>query len=95
MPAPFADPIPCLSDACVPPAIIGMAALTTAAMQGADADALATMIDRLDADPAARLYDTSIAYQLSFRRAEGLGLQDEAVSESSLFRIRMNCSPAP
>ena len=51
-------------------------------MQGADADALIAMIDRLDAAPVARLYDTSIAYQLSFRRAEGLDLQDEAVSAS-------------
>ncbi len=88
MPALSADPIPCLSDTCVPRAIIGMAALTTAAMQGADADALAAMIDRLDTDPVARLYDTSIAYQLSFRRAEGLDLQDEAVSASPLFRVR-------
>ncbi len=88
MPAFSADPLPCLSEACVPPAIIGMAALTTTAMQGADAAALAAMIGRLDADPVARLYDTSIAYQLGFRRAEGLGLQDEAISASPLFRIR-------
>ena len=67
-----------------------MAALTTAAMHGADAAALAAMIDRLDADAVARLYDTSIAYQLGFRRAEGLGLQDEAVAASPLFRIRRN-----
>src|ERR1700733_9443234 len=88
MPAFSADPLPCLSEACVPTAIIGMAALTTTAMQGADTAALAAMIGRLDADPVARLYDTSIAYQLGFRRAEGLGLQDEAISASPLFRIR-------
>ena len=90
MTAVAANSIPCLSDACVPRAVIGMAALTTAAMHGADAAALAAMIDRLDADAVARLYDTSIAYQLGFRRAEGLGLQDEAVAASPLFRIRRN-----
>ena len=38
------------------------------------------MIDRSDTDPAARLYDTAIAYQLAFRRAEGLDLLDEALA---------------
>jgi hypothetical protein len=82
------DPIPRLDEACDPPVVIGMAALTTAASHGADPDALAGMIDQLDIDPVARLYDTSIAYQLAFRRAEGLGLQDAAVAASQLFRVR-------
>ena len=69
-----ADPIPRLCDACDPPAVIGVAALTTAASHGATADALAAMIDRSDRDPIARLHDTSIAYQLAFRRVEALGL---------------------
>ena len=90
-----ADPIPRLSDACDPPAVIGAAALTTAAFQGATADALAGMIERLDTDPIARLHDTSIAYQLAFRRAEALGLQAEALAGSQLFRIRRESrSPA-
>jgi hypothetical protein len=83
-----ADPIPRLSDGCDPPVVIGMAALTTAASHGASADELAGMIDRLDADPVARLHDTSIAYQLAFRRAEALGLQAEALDASQLFRVR-------
>jgi len=90
-----ADPIPRLSDAYDPPAVIGMAALTTAAFQGATPDALAGMIERLDTDPIARLHDTSIAYQLAFRRAEALGLQAEALAWSQLFRIRRESrSPA-
>ena len=95
MPAFSADPLPCLSEACVPPAIIGVAALTTTAMQGADAAALAAMIGRLDADPVARLYDTSIAYQLGFRRAEGLGLQDEASLHPRCFVFGETVRAAP
>jgi hypothetical protein len=87
MPPFSAEPVPRLSDTCVPPIVIGMATLTTAAMHGADAGDLATMIGELDVDPAARLYDTSIAYQLDFRRAEGLDLQDKAVAAAKLFRV--------
>lgn len=82
------DPIPQLSNSCIPPAIIGMATLTTAAMHGATSDALAAMIARLDTDPIARTYDTGIARQLAFRCAEGLDLQDEALAASPLFRVR-------
>jgi hypothetical protein len=89
-----ADPTPRLSDACDPPAAIGMAALTTAAFQGRAPDELAGMIERADTDPIARLLDTSIAYQLAFRRAEALRLQDEALAASQLFRIRRE-SPSP
>jgi len=88
MPLPLADTIPRLGGAIDPPVIVGMATLTTAAMHGADADTLATMIDQLDGDPTARLYDTSLAYQLAFRRAEGLGIQEKAVSASPMFRVR-------
>ncbi len=83
-----AEPIPCLTEACRPPVVIGMARLTTAAMHGASPEDLHGMIDRSDADPAARLYDTAIAYQLAFRRAEGLDLLDEALAQSPLFRTR-------
>src|SRR5689334_2256617 len=83
-----ADPIPQLSDVCDPPAVVGAAALTTAAFHGTTPDALAGMIERLDTDPIARLHDTSIAYQLAFRRAEALGLQNEALAASQLFRVR-------
>jgi hypothetical protein len=88
MPLPLADPIPRLSDASDLPVIVGMATLTTAAMHGADPNTLATMIEEMDVDPTARLYDTSLAYQLAFRRAEGLGIQDRAVATSPMFRVR-------
>ena len=94
MPVPLTDPIPRLSDAIGPPLVVGMATLTTAAMHGADPDTLATMIDQLDVDPAARLYDTSLAYQLAFRRAEGLGIQDKAVAASPMFRVRRESQSA-
>jgi hypothetical protein len=89
------EPVPRLSDAYDPPAVFGMAALTTAAFQGATPDALAGMIEQFDTDPIAQLHDTSIAYQLAFRRAEALGLQAEALAGSQLFRIRRESrSPA-
>ncbi len=88
MRVPFADSIPRLSDAIEPPVVVGTATLTTAAMHGADADTLATMIEQVDVDPTARLYDTSLAYQLAFRRAEGMGIQHQAVATSPMFRIR-------
>lgn len=88
MPSFRADPIPRLSEGCNPPIVIGTATLTTAAMHGAGPDALADMIEHQDTDPVARRYDTAIAYQLAFRRAEGLDLLDEALTASPLFRIR-------
>ncbi|HET8996376.1 MAG TPA: hypothetical protein VFN42_06880 [Acetobacteraceae bacterium] len=88
MPMLPAEPIPALSEDCVPPAIIGVAALTTAAVHGATPAMLAAMIERPDADPIARLYDAGIAHQLAFRCAEGLELQDQALAASLLFRVR-------
>jgi len=85
---PRPDAIPYLSDTCSPPVVLGTAVLTTAAVHGAGPDALIEMIDRLDAGPIAQLYDTSIAYQLAFRRAEALGLQDDALAASQLYRVR-------
>ncbi len=57
---PMPNLVPCLSETCDPPVVSGTAALTAAAVQGAGAEALADMIDRLDVDPIAQLYDTSI-----------------------------------
>lgn len=87
MPVALADPIPRLSEACVPPSVLGTAALTTAAMHGASPEALAAMIARNDTDPSACLYDTGIARQLAFCRAEGLNLQDEALDRATVFRL--------
>jgi hypothetical protein len=77
----------------VPPVILGPADLTGYAYQG---NGYESLIDRIDASligssadtEAARLFDTGLACQLAFRRAEGLGLQENALDHSQVFRIR-------
>nr|WP_294509120.1 hypothetical protein [uncultured Rhodopila sp.] len=86
------DSIPALDDRLVPPVVLGTAHLTGFAYQGNGYDSLVERIgpNRTDggADTeAARLYDTAIACQLAFRRAEGLDLQDQALERSQLFRV--------
>ena len=85
--------LPVLSETVIPPLVCGVADLTHFAYQGNDYDAL---MDRIDtavwhnaptAEEAARTYDAAIAAQLTFRRAEGLNLQDAALVESQIFRI--------
>jgi hypothetical protein len=78
--------LPALSDTVTPPVVRGIADLTTFAYQGHGYDSL---IERIGAtgDETARLYDTGIACQLDFRRAEGLNLQDEALSRAQVFRV--------
>jgi hypothetical protein len=89
----MAPVLPVLDDAVVPPIVLGTGDLTGFAYEGNDFDSL---IDRIEqssgGDPAeaeaARLYDTAIAFQLAFRRSEGLDLQDRALERSQLFRVR-------
>jgi hypothetical protein len=83
----MADRLPILDDALEPPVVLGTGALTGFAFQGNDHDALIARIGDLDC-PAVRLYDTAIACQLAFRRAEGLELQDKALACSPLYRVR-------
>jgi hypothetical protein len=80
------EAIPALSDTLMPPIVRGTADLTTFAYQGNGYEAL---LDRIgpDLNPAAHLYDRSIAAQLAFRRAEGLGLQDAALEASRIYRV--------
>lgn len=80
------EAVPALSDTLLPPVVRGTADLTTFAYQGNDYDALLARIGT-PADEAARLYDTSIAAQLAFRRAEGLGLQDEILATNQIYRV--------
>jgi hypothetical protein len=77
----------CFSEACAPPIVIGPAALVTAAMQGAGMAELCAMIDRNDADPVARLFDTATLTLIGQRRADALALQHEAIAASPLTRI--------
>src|SRR3954454_20677882 len=80
------EAIPALSDTYVPPVVHGTADLTTFAYQGNGYEAL---LDRIgsDVEAVASLYDRSIAPQVAFRRAEGLGLQDEALEANQIYRI--------
>jgi hypothetical protein len=85
--------IPALSEAVVPPMVLGTADLTTFAYQGADHEALMRRIRQAcaanppEAGEAAWTYDSAIAAQLSFRRAEGLDLQDDALASSRMYRV--------
>jgi len=85
--------VPVLSDTLVPPIVRGTADLTTFAYQGNGYRALMDRIERTRArnssaaSETARTFDTSIAAQLAFRRAEGLNLQDAALVQSQIFRI--------
>jgi hypothetical protein len=78
--------IPTLSDTLVPPTVRGTADLTAFAYQGNGYEALLERIGR-EVDPAAHLYDRSLASQLAFRRAEGLLLQDAALEANQIYRI--------
>ena len=80
-------PIPIVADTVAPPVITGAATLFTAAMRGAPMATLIGMVGRPDAHPAAQLFDTSILYQIAFRRDEALGLQNDAVLQSPLLRV--------
>lgn len=84
----FDETLPRLSDAVAPMPVLGTAVLATAALNGAEREDLEAMIAEADTDPVARVFDQSLASQLVFRRAEGLGFQDEALAATPLFRIR-------
>ncbi len=84
--SPLQDAIPALSDTLTPPAIRGVADLTTFAYRGNGFDGL---MDRIRPNPteAGTLYDLGIALQLDFRRTEGLHLQEAALRHTPLFRL--------
>ena len=87
------EAIPALSDDLTPPAIRGVADLTTFAYHG---NGFAHLMDRIRPNPteAGTLYDLGIALQLDFRRAEGLRLQEAALSRTPLFRLQRDVPPA-
>jgi hypothetical protein len=80
------EAVPALSDTLVPPIVRGTADLTTFANRGNGYEALLERIGP-ETDPAASLYDRSIASQLAFRRAEGLGMQDAALEGNAIYRV--------
>jgi hypothetical protein len=81
----FDEAIPTLSDTLVPPTIRGTGDLTTFAYQGNGCEALLERIGP-EIDPAAYLYDRSLASQLAFRRAEGMLLQSAALEAAQIYR---------
>ncbi|MDR3533577.1 MAG: hypothetical protein P4L90_23830 [Rhodopila sp.] len=87
------DALPALSNDFVPPIVCGTADLTTFAYQGNGYDALMERIGRSCIgnppmlEDTARDYDTAIAAQLAFRRAEGLNLLDAALATSQIYRV--------
>jgi hypothetical protein len=84
------EDLPALRDSVTPPLIRGTADLTTFAYQGNDHDSVMVRIDQTCDSDAGRLHDTAIAYQLAFRRAEGLDLQDAALEASQMVRVLGN-----
>ena len=85
--------LPTLSESFAPPLVLGTADLTSFAYQGNGYDALMERIRNSSAtnppafEEAAWTYDAAIAAQLSFRRSEGLNLQDAALTTSQIYRI--------
>jgi hypothetical protein len=84
------EAIPALSDTLLPSVVRGTADLATFAYQGNGYEEMLARIGEVS-DQAARLYDTAIAAQLAFRRADGLSLQDEALEASQVYRV--GCAP--
>jgi hypothetical protein len=98
------DP-PVLTAAITPPIVLGAADLAHFANAGHGYDDMIARIadtafgDAAPGDAAqfrsAQLHDTALACQYAFRRAEGLGLQDEALQHSQLYRIGRPLSDQP
>jgi hypothetical protein len=95
------ETLPTLSDTLVPPVVQGVASMTTSAYQGVGYDSFVRgwkpkfgIIP--STDEIALIYDASVAFQLAFRRAAGLNLQDCALAESQIYRVAGNTEgPGP
>ena len=87
--------VPQLSKTLQPPLIFGPAALTSAAVNGADFATLATLVQSAGTDPASLAYDVGLLHQLAFQPNKGLQLQAEALEASCLFRIRRDRREQP
>ncbi len=84
-------PLPRVDATLVPPSVLGCAALTEAALRGADAAALAAMTSA----HGAMVFDRAIAAQLMFQRAEGLALLEAALAQTRLMRVHEPVAGAP
>jgi hypothetical protein len=87
---------PRLDPSLVPPRVLGLAALTQAALRGADGAALAAMVENAGhTTRSAYLFDRAILAQLSFARSEGLTWLDAALSDNRIFRVSDPVTGAP
>lgn len=81
------DRLPILAADCVPPTVLGTAALSAMAFRGAGFAEMIRRIAESAAAPVARDYDHAIACQLMFQRDEGLALQAGALDRCTLYRV--------
>jgi hypothetical protein len=91
--------VPHLTEAAVPPCVLGTAALTHGAYAGASSGALLAELAAFHAgqggDAAALALDAGLVWQLAFQRETGLRLQAEALARTPLFRVAPAVPRAP
>ena len=83
----MSEQLPRLTEQCVPPTVLGTAALAALAFGGAGYPALLEHVAQAGTEAAAPGYDRAIACELSFRRNEALALQCAALEHSVLYRL--------
>ncbi len=83
----LADRPPILAADCVPPTVLGTAALSAMAFRGAGLAEMTRRIAESAAKSVAHDYDHAIACQLMFQRDEGLALQASALDRCPLYRV--------
>ncbi len=81
------DQLPALTEACVPPTVLGTAALAALAFRGVGYSALMEHVARCGTEAAAPGYDRAIACELSFSREQALALQRQALDHGTLYRV--------
>ena len=84
----MAERLPVLTEQCVPPTVLGTAALAELAYQDAGYLALLEHVARCGTELAAPGYDRATACALSFRRGEAMALQRAALDRCQLYRVR-------
>jgi hypothetical protein len=91
--------VPQLTEAAVPPFVLGTAALTHAAYAGASAEALLAAVEAFHSDQggaaAALTFDVGVVCQLAFQRETGLRLQAQALAQTPLLRVAPTVPRAP
>lgn len=84
---------PILAADCVPPTVLGTAALSALAFGGAGLAEMFQRIAEFAAEPVAHDYDRAIAHQLLFQRDDGLALQATALDRCPFYRVARGGGP--